>query len=277
MAGLVLAAPAPPTTDVLDDKSYLDVFIGNLENELKAELKELRETPEKPFVQPYVIDDAPVFDENLTKTNELLAIATLHYKAQDNIVVALENALKKAKKSRARHDLKYEKAMETIKSSKFRIAKLEQEMEAIVKSQGKHKAEMEAVYNASRDIAEREYLANVQEAQFDLEDRTTKEKIDYDSARARLKNHVHELEQERHQLRQSEEATKKKSAAEMKFKPSDAILGRLEKNAAMLMDEYNSEKQRKKKIKELEDEISTKENDVKKANEALKKAFNSTY
>ena len=89
MAGVVLAAPALPTTEVLDDKSYLDVFIGNLENELKAELKELRETPEKPFVQPYVIDNAPAFDENLTKTTELLTIATLHYKAQDNIVVAL--------------------------------------------------------------------------------------------------------------------------------------------------------------------------------------------
>ena len=179
MAGVVLAAPALPTTEVLDDKSYLDVFIGNLENELKAELKELRETPEKPFVQPYVIDNAPAFDENLTKTTELLTIATLHYKAQDNIVVALENALKKAKKSRAKHDLRYEKAVETIKSSKFQIAKLEQEMKAILESQGKHKEEMEAVYNASKDIAEREYLANVQEAQFDLEDRTTKEKIDY--------------------------------------------------------------------------------------------------
>ena len=64
-------------------EASMHVFIGNLENELKAELKELRETPEKPFVQPYVIDNAPAFDENLTKTTELLTIATLHYKAQD--------------------------------------------------------------------------------------------------------------------------------------------------------------------------------------------------
>jgi hypothetical protein len=97
----IAASTTKPSIDVLNGKSYLDVFIGKLENELKAELKELSDTPEKPFVQPYVIDNAPAFDENLTKTNELLRIATLHYKAQDNIVLALENALKKAKKSKS--------------------------------------------------------------------------------------------------------------------------------------------------------------------------------
>ena len=75
----IAASTTKPSIDVLNGKSYLDVFIGKLENELKAELKELRDTPEKPFVQPYVIDNAPAFDENLTKTNELLRIATLHY------------------------------------------------------------------------------------------------------------------------------------------------------------------------------------------------------
>ena len=165
----IAASTTKPSIDVLNGKSYLDVFIGKLENELKAELKELRDTPEKPFVQPYVIDNAPAFDENLTKTNELLRIATLHYKAQDNIVLALENALKKAKKAKAQHDLRYEEAVETVKTNKRSLAKLHDELEQILQSQGKRQQERLAVYNASREIAGREYLANVEERKFDME------------------------------------------------------------------------------------------------------------
>lgn len=271
---LILATTPQTSADVLDDKTYLDVFIGKLENELKAELKELRETPEKPFIQPYVIDDAPGFDENLTKTNELLGIAMLHYQAQDNIVLALENALKKAKMAKAKHDLKYEKAVETVKSSKYRLAKLREELNAIVNAQGERQAERLAVYNASKEIAEREYLANIQEQSFDLEDRITKEKINYDSAVTRVENRVRELQEEKRQILKAKDVESKKAAEEMKYKPSDAVLDRIAENAKKVNDEYISEKARKNKIKKLQQEIILKEKETKQAKEALSKAYN---
>lgn len=272
----IAASTTKPSIDVLNGKSYLDVFIGKLENELKAELKELRDTPEKPFVQPYVIDNAPAFDENLTKTNELLRIATLHYKAQDNIVLALENALKKAKKAKAQHDLRYEEAVETVKTNKRSLAKLHDELEQILQSQGKRQQERLAVYNASREIAGREYLANVEERKFDMEDRKTKEKIDYDSAVTRVENRVHELQDEKKQILNAEHKEEKKVAEEMKHKPSDQVMDRIAENAQIINDEYIAEKARKKKIKQLQAEIVLKEKETKAANEALNKGYNIT-
>ena len=272
----IAASTTKPSIDVLNGKSYLDVFIGKLENELKAELKELRDTPEKPFVQPYVIDNAPAFDENLTKTNELLRIATLHYKAQDNIVLALENALKKAKKAKAQHDLRYEEAVETVKTNKRSLAKLHDELEQILQSQGKRRQERLAVYNASREIAGREYLANVEERKFDMEDRKTKEKIDYDSAVTRVENRVHELQDEKKQILNAEHKEEKKVAEEMKHKPSDQVMDRIAENAQIINDEYIAEKARKKKIKQLQAEIVLKEKETKAANEALNKGYNIT-
>ena len=272
----IAASTTKPSIDVLNGKSYLDVFIGKLENELKAELKELRDTPEKPFVQPYVIDNAPAFDENLTKTNELLRIATLHYKAQDNIVLALENALKKAKKAKAQHDLRYEEAVETVKTNKRSLAKLHDELEQILQSQGKRQQERLAVYNASREIAGREYLANVEERKFDMEDRKTKEKIDYDSAVTRVENRVHELQNEKKQISDAEHKEEKKVAEEMKHKPSDQVMDRIAENAQIINDEYIAEKARKKKIKQLQAEIVLKEKETKAANEALNKGYNIT-
>jgi hypothetical protein len=266
---LTMATTPQPSTNVLDGKSYLDVFIGKLESELKAELKELRETPEKPFIQPYVIDNAPAFDENLTKTNELLGIATLHYQAQDNVVLALENALKKAKMAKAKHDLKYEKAVETVKSSKYRLAKLTEELHAIINASGERQAERLAVYNASKEIAEREYLANIQEQSFGLEDRITSEKIKYDSAVTRVENRVRELQDEKKQILKAKDVESKKAAEELRNKPSDVILNRIADNAKKVNDEYISEKARKKKIKQLQQEIILKEKETKKANEAL--------
>jgi len=256
-----------PVKTELGGEDFLDGFLGQLERELKAELRELREKPEMPYLPPYAGSEVQALKLNTSDLQQMMAVAKMHVKSQDNVVHALEEALARAEKDKYENQVKVERAEKLLKESSSKAQELQAALQTLgVKNMTKAQ-EREATYNVSLQIANHEYLRTVEGAKFDMEDKLEKNRIDYETARKRVDYRIAELRDEWAGIVHEKERLGK----QFKGAPTHENLDRIQNSVDILKEQFKAETAKKSKLEKEAKIASLKEGELSEDQEKILK------
>lgn len=251
----------------LSGEEFLDTFLGQLERELKAELRELREKPDLPYLHPYDGSEVQALRLNTSDLQQMMSVARMHVKSQDNVVHALEKALSRAEKDKYDNEVRIERAEKQLLESNSKAKELQSALQSLKNSNLTESEEQEAAYNISLQLADHDYLRSVEKAKFDMEDKLEKNKIDYETARRRVEYRVMELKDEKENILHEKE----KAAKEFKAPPTHEKLDHLQDSAEILKEQLRVEQAKKSKLEKEAKLASRKEGELSEEQEEILK------